>query len=62
MKAKKVREMTKEELKKKLSELRQEFRSLRFARVKGELKNLLKLREVRKDTARVLTILKEKGK
>lgn len=61
MKAQKIREATADELNKKLSELRLEGKNLRFARAKGELKNLLKIKEVKKDIARVLTILKEKA-
>ncbi|MFA4966725.1 MAG: 50S ribosomal protein L29 [Candidatus Margulisiibacteriota bacterium] len=61
MKASKFRESTPDELSKKLIELRQEWRNLRFARAKGELKNLLKIKDTRRDIARVLTILKEKA-
>jgi len=61
MKASKLRESTADELTKKVSDLRQEWKNLRFARAKGELKNLLKIKEVRKDIARALTILKEKA-
>jgi len=61
MKALKLRESTIDELKKKLQDLRLEGKNLRFARSKGELKNLLKIREVRRDIARILTILKEKA-
>jgi len=61
MKAIKLRESTVEELKKKLQDLRLEGKNLRFQRAKGELKNLLKIREARRDIARILTILKEKA-
>jgi len=62
IKANKIREWTSEELKKKEQELRKEQKNLRFAQAKGELKNPLKLREVRRDIARLLTIEKERGK
>ena len=58
----KIRELDAEELKKKLEELRLQHKNLRFQKVKGELKNPLKLREVRRDVARVLTILSEKDR
>jgi large subunit ribosomal protein L29 len=61
MKALKLRELTVDELKKKLQDLRLEGKNLRFARSRGELKNLLKIREARRDIARILTILKEKA-
>lgn len=61
MKAVKMRESTAEELGKKLQDLKLEGKNLRFQRAKGELKNLLKIREVRRDIARILTVLKEKA-
>lgn len=61
MKAIKLRESTADELQKKLQDLRLEGKNLRFQRAKGELKNLLKIREVRRDIARILTVLKEKA-
>ncbi len=60
MKALKLRELTVEELQKKLQDLRLEGKNLRFQRTKGELKNLLKIKEARHDIARVLTVIKEK--
>ena len=61
MKAEKIRELTDDEMKKKLQDLRLESKNLRFARSKGELKNLLKIKEARRDIARILTVLKEKA-
>jgi len=62
IKANKIREWTDEEIKKKEQELRKEQKNLRFAQVKGELKNLLELRRVRRDIARLLTIEQERRK
>ena len=60
MKTKELRLMSKAELARKLSELREEVRALRF-RAHGEgLKNVRALRKARRSTARVVTILKEK--
>lgn len=60
-KTKQLREMTKEELQKKITDLSHEFRTLRFAQAKGEQKNPLQKRNVRRAIARALTIKKEKG-
>ena len=38
-----------------------EFKNFRFAKAKGEDKNPLQRRFVRRDIARVLTIMREKG-
>ncbi len=61
MKAKNLRELTKDELLKKLSDFKSELRGLRFSKVKGEDKNPLKRRNLKRDIARILTIQKEKG-
>ena len=58
----KIRELDAEELKKKLEDLRLQHKNLRFQKAKSELKNPLKLREVRRDVARILTILNEKDR
>jgi len=62
MKTKELRELTEIELKKRAGDLRGELLKLRIQRVNQQLKNPLKLREVRRGIARVLTILKEKIK
>ena len=58
----KIRDLNKEELERKLSELRRQHKDLRFQKARGELKNPLKLREVRRDVARVMTVISEKGR
>ena len=60
MKANKYREMTDQELSAKLSDLKTEFFNLRFQKATGQLNNPLSLREVKRDIARVKTILKER--
>ena len=62
MKTNELRELTELELKKKAGDLRGELLKLRIQRANQQLKNPLKLREVRRAIARVLTILKEKIK
>lgn len=60
MKAKELRELSLPELKEKLSELRQELFNLRFQKSIHRLENPMKIRNIRRDIARVLTIIKEK--
>ena len=60
MKAEKAREMTSADLEARVKELRMELMKLRFQKATNQLKNPLKKRELRKDIARALTIIKEK--
>ena len=62
MKAKELRDMTVIELGSKLNELKGELFNLRFQLATGQLDNPVKLRFVRKNIARVKTILNEKEK
>ncbi len=50
-----------EELKRKEDELRKEFVLSRIAKANQQLKNPLKIRDLRRDIARVLTVIQEKG-
>lgn len=56
-----LRELSVGELHKKLDETRRELVGLRIQRANQQLKNLLKIRELRRMVARVLTIVREKG-
>jgi large subunit ribosomal protein L29 len=56
-----MREMGSEQLKHKEHELQEQLFRLRLQKAVGQLDNGLKLREVRRDIARVKTILKEQG-
>jgi len=60
MKANEIREMTVEELNRKESDLKAELFNLRFRMATGQLENPMKIGEIKKDLARVKTILKEK--
>ena len=60
MKAKELRDMTNEELNSKLKELKQELFNLRFSNATGQLANPMQLNAVKKDIARVKTILTER--
>ena len=59
-KTEKVREMSPEELRHREKELQEQLFRLRFQKSIGQLDNALKLRETRRDIARVKTVLKEK--
>jgi large subunit ribosomal protein L29 len=61
VKTSEIREMTVEELEKKLSELKEELFNLRFQHAVNQLDNPHKINDVKKDIARVMTILHEKN-
>ena len=60
MKAKEVREMSVTELETKLSDLKKELFNLRFQHATNQLDNPVRIAFVKKDIARVKTILREK--
>ncbi len=60
MKATQIREMTAAELSAKLVELKSELFNLRFQHATNQLENPMKIVSVKKDIARVQTILREK--
>jgi large subunit ribosomal protein L29 len=60
MKANKIREMSSNELEQKLLELKGELFNLRFQMATGQLENPMRVREVKKNIARIKTILREK--
>ncbi len=60
MKAKEVRELSVNELETKLKDLKAELFNLRFQHATNQLDNPLRLAAVKKDIARVKTILHEK--
>lgn len=60
MKAKELRELTNDELSVKLKDLKQELFNLRFSNATGQLTNPMQIVLVRKDIAKVQTILTER--
>ncbi len=60
MKINKIREMSSPELEKELSELRTELFKLRFSLATNGLDNPMKVKEVRKDIAKINTVLTER--
>lgn len=59
MKASELREQTAEELRNRLDELDEESFNLRFQHTLGQLSSPIRLRHVRRDIARVRTLLEE---
>ena len=62
MRPSKLRDMTVEELRQKEKELRRELFNLRFQQATGEIQNPKRITAVRKDIARIMTIVTEKEK
>jgi large subunit ribosomal protein L29 len=60
MKPAELRALSVEELTQKELDLKRELFNLRFQLSKGELENNMRIRAVRKDIARVLTVITEK--
>ena len=60
MKANKVRELNNEELVAKLADLKKELFNLRLSHASGQLTNPLALNNVKKDIARIKTVLRER--
>ncbi len=59
MKVKEIREMQVEQLRSKLSDTREELMKLRFQQVTGQLTDSSRLRILRRDIARMETILNQ---
>ena len=60
MKAKELRELTSEQLTEKLNEFKSELFSLRFLLATGQLENTARIKFVKKDIAKVKTVLAER--
>lgn len=58
MKIKEIREKNKEELKKKLGELRNNLTKIRLDIASKQVKNHREIRKVKKDISMILTVLK----
>ena len=61
MKTTDIRKMSVEELNKKLKDLKEELFNLRFQHAINQLENPHKIADVKKDIARVKTLLNEKN-
>lgn len=60
MKAKELRDRSIDELNKTLGDLEEQLFKLRFQKSTGQIQNPIKVREVRKDIARVHTVMTER--
>ena len=60
MKINKIREMSSEDLQKEINELKMELFKLRFSLATNGLENPMKIKEVKKDIARIKTILRQR--
>lgn len=61
MNAAELREKTPEQLREDLNTLKKESFNLRFQQATGQLENTARMRQVKRDAARVKTILNEKA-
>ncbi len=55
-----IRDMSSADLQKTLDEFKVELFDLRFQRATGSIENPMRIREIRKSIARILTVLKER--
>ncbi len=62
MKASDMKELTIEELTRKESDMRKELFNLRFQQATGEIENPMRIRAIKKDIARILTVITEKNR
>ena len=62
MKAKEIRNLSAEEIKAKVADTRHELMNLRFQQVTGQLTDTSRLRALRRDIARMETILADTQK
>lgn len=60
MKAKELRDLSTDELEQKLAEFKEELFNLRFQLATGQLENPMRVKTVRKDIARVKTLMQER--
>jgi len=61
MKTSELRDLSEEELKSKEEEIKDQLFKLKFQHALGQLENALKLKTLKRDIARIKTILKEKS-
>lgn len=61
MKAQELRDKTPEQLREQLVALKKEAFNLRFQQATGQIESTARMRSVRKDVARVLTVMNQKA-
>lgn len=62
MKISELRDLSVDELQKKEHDLRKELFNLRFQQATGEIENPMRIRAIRKNIAKALTLITEKNK
>ena len=62
MKAAELREKSQDELNTRERELREQLFKLRFQRATGRMENPMKIRDVRREIARIKTLLNERSR
>ncbi|MDR1798029.1 MAG: 50S ribosomal protein L29 [Clostridiales Family XIII bacterium] len=60
MKMEQVREMNDTELREELLKMKNELFNLRFQHVTGQLENPMRMKDVKRDIARIKTVIREK--
>ncbi|RYH09667.1 50S ribosomal protein L29 [Tropicimonas sp. IMCC6043] len=61
MNASELRDQTPDQLREKLTDLKKEAFNLRFQQATGAMENTARVRQIRRDVARVKTVLNEKA-
>lgn len=61
MKARELKDLTEEELRSKEEELKDQLFKLRFQHTLGQLENAMKLKNIKKDIARIKSVLHAKS-
>ena len=61
MKNKEINKLTKDELKNKINSLKKDLFNMRFKKINSQLEDTSKVYQVKKDIAKVLTILNKKN-
>ncbi|MBW1678631.1 MAG: 50S ribosomal protein L29 [Deltaproteobacteria bacterium] len=59
MKAREIRELSQEEIIRKDKDLAEELFNLKFQHATGQLENTMRIQQVKRDLARVKTVLRE---
>ncbi len=61
MKAREHRDLTAEELRQRYDDTRKELFNLRVQQATGQIEKATRIRELRRDIARILTVMREKA-
>jgi large subunit ribosomal protein L29 len=61
MKARELRDLSEEELSSKEEEVKDQLFKLKFQHALGQLENAMKLKNLRRDIAKIKTVLREKS-